>query len=823
MSSTCPALERLLRDLHSRRLSLVEVETPTASPFASSLLFDYVATYMYEGDTPNAERRAAALALDRDLLRELLGQEELRELIDPEALVEVEASLQHRTEAGRAQGPRRASAGAAPPRRPDRGGVRGAGGRGLLGGLDAGEAGARAPRRPGPDRRRGALDRRRGRRALPRRARRAAAGGLPESFLAEVPDAMLALVRRYARTHGPFPTAQLAARYGIDPLPALRELERAGELVRGELLPGGTEREWCDADVLRRLRRASLAHLRRRPRPSDPRELARFLPGWQNVDAHRPAGAGPRPPARGPGAAPGRAPHARGLGARRAAATPGRLQPGLARRALHQAASWSGSAPGRSAEAAAGSPSTSARTCASPGRRPANAKLEPPEGEVHDAIRERLAQAPRFWLDLVADLDCRARGAPRRALGPRLGRRGDQRRVRSPARPAALAPCAARNGAGGASPRRRAAGRAGGRRALVADRAAVRGRSRGRPPPARPGRADARALRDRHPRDGAGRGRARRLRDPLRRAVEPGDARHRSSRLLRRGTRRRAVRARRRCRAPARPARRRRPATWSWPPPIRPTPTARRCPGRSASRPAAGVPAAPLAPTCCFATASRSSTSSGAAAASSASLELDAEALAAAVAELAAAARAGRLPKLGIERLDGEPVIGSGLEDDPDRGWIQPPASPARRLGLSGDRRSRRDNRHVAGDASATVELLSRRAAVLRAVRPTSWSGSRRWRFRAPSRAGSASSTRATSSDACYIVRQGDLPGHARALRRAGDRARDARPRRHLRRAGDARRRGSLGERRDAVRLRAARASRRATSGACSPTTRRSR
>ena len=81
-----PSLTELLRDLHSRKLSLVEVETPTASPFASSLLFDYVATYMYEGDTPNAERRAAALALDRDLLRELLGQEELRELIDPEAL-----------------------------------------------------------------------------------------------------------------------------------------------------------------------------------------------------------------------------------------------------------------------------------------------------------------------------------------------------------------------------------------------------------------------------------------------------------------------------------------------------------------------------------------------------------------------------------------------------------------------------------------------------------------------------------------------------------------------------------------------------------------
>ncbi|MDX6667069.1 MAG: ATP-dependent helicase Lhr and Lhr-like helicase, partial [Solirubrobacteraceae bacterium] len=97
-----PGLEQLLRALHKRELSLVEVETQTASPFASSLLFDYVATYMYEGDAPNAERRAAALSLDRDLLRELLGQEELRELIDPGALASVEADLQHTSERMRA-------------------------------------------------------------------------------------------------------------------------------------------------------------------------------------------------------------------------------------------------------------------------------------------------------------------------------------------------------------------------------------------------------------------------------------------------------------------------------------------------------------------------------------------------------------------------------------------------------------------------------------------------------------------------------------------------------------------------------------------------
>ena len=102
MGSEMCIRDSLLTKLHSRELSVVEVETPTASPMASSLLFDYVATYMYEGDTPNAERRAAALALDRDLLRELLGQEELRELIDPAALDDVEADLQRRSERTRA-------------------------------------------------------------------------------------------------------------------------------------------------------------------------------------------------------------------------------------------------------------------------------------------------------------------------------------------------------------------------------------------------------------------------------------------------------------------------------------------------------------------------------------------------------------------------------------------------------------------------------------------------------------------------------------------------------------------------------------------------
>src|SRR6202000_2038601 len=89
------------------------------------------------------------------------------------------------------------------------------------------------------------------------------------------------------------PTGQLMQRYGVDPGPALRELENEGALVRGELLPGGTEREWCDSDVLRRVRRASLARLRKEVEAADRTDLARFLPSWQNVDAFRRAGAGP--------------------------------------------------------------------------------------------------------------------------------------------------------------------------------------------------------------------------------------------------------------------------------------------------------------------------------------------------------------------------------------------------------------------------------------------------------------------------------------------------------------------------------------------------
>jgi ATP-dependent helicase Lhr and Lhr-like helicase len=399
-----PALDRLLRDLAARRISLVEVETPTASPFASSLLFDYVATYMYEGDTPNAERRAAALALDRDLLRELLGQEELRELIDPEALTDVEDSLQHRAEQVRArdrdalqQVLRRV--GDVTEAEAKQRVTEGYSARSMLDKL-AGERRAARVRVAGEERWIAAEDAGLYRDALgvppP--------GGLPDSFLEPVPDALVTLARRYARTHGPFPTAQLAARYGVDPAPALRELERAGELVRGELLPGGTEREWCDPDVLRRLRRASLAHLRREVEAADQRELARFVPSWQNVDAHRPGGAGPDRlrealvPLQGVALTPEvweRDVLPRRLGAYSAAwldelCTGGEVV-------------WIGAgALGRNGGRVALYFREDVRLAGPP---PSNAKLESPEGEAHDRIRELLARRPCFWVDLVTELE----------------------------------------------------------------------------------------------------------------------------------------------------------------------------------------------------------------------------------------------------------------------------------------------------------------------------------------------------------------------------------------------------------------------------------
>jgi ATP-dependent Lhr-like helicase len=228
--------------------------------------------------------------------------------------------------------------------------------------------------------------------------------GLPDSFLEKAEEPMVALMRRYARTHGPFTTEEPAGRYGVDPSPALRELERTGELVRGELLPGGNEREWCDPDVLRRLRRASLAHLRAEAEAVDQRELARFLPGWQNVDAYRPAGAGPDRlrevlvPLQGVALTP-EAWERDVLPRRLGAYSPAWLDELCTGGELV----WIGAgALGRTGGKVALYFREDVRLVGPP---PANARLESPQGEVHDAIRALLGRRPCFWIDIVDELD----------------------------------------------------------------------------------------------------------------------------------------------------------------------------------------------------------------------------------------------------------------------------------------------------------------------------------------------------------------------------------------------------------------------------------
>ncbi len=284
-----PALVALHREIAERRVRLVEVATHRASPFAQSLLFGYVAAFMYEGDSPIAERRAAALTLDQGLLAELLGRAELRELLDPEVLAEVEAELQ-----------RLAPKDGHPDRR-----ARDAEGLvdviRLIGPLSRDELADRCLVEVDE-----AL-------ALLSQARRVAevrvAGearwavvedvgrlrdglgvpvppGTPDAFVDPVDDPLGDLVARYARSHGPFTTTEVAERFGLGVAVARQTLVRLGaqgRVLEGEFRPSGTGSEWCDADVLRKLRRRSLARLRHEVEPVDPAALGRFLPAWQNV------------------------------------------------------------------------------------------------------------------------------------------------------------------------------------------------------------------------------------------------------------------------------------------------------------------------------------------------------------------------------------------------------------------------------------------------------------------------------------------------------------------------------------------------------------
>ncbi len=282
-----PALTEVLGGVARREIEVHGVETARASPFASSLLFDYIAAYMYDGDAPVAERRAQALTLDRDLLRELLGQEELRELLDPAALADLELSLQQLSEERQATSEdgvhdllRRVG-----DLRADEVGARTVGGGAVAGPWLAGLRGSRRAvtvRIVGEERWIAIEDVARYRDAFGVQP----PAGVPEAFLVPAAGAIDGLIARWARTHGPFLTAEPAARWGVPPRlveDALERLLAAGTILRGEFRPGGAEREWCDPDVLRSLRRRSLARLRHEVEPVEPAALARFLPDWHGI------------------------------------------------------------------------------------------------------------------------------------------------------------------------------------------------------------------------------------------------------------------------------------------------------------------------------------------------------------------------------------------------------------------------------------------------------------------------------------------------------------------------------------------------------------
>jgi ATP-dependent Lhr-like helicase len=288
-----PALTELMHRVAQRRLRLVEVETATPSPFAASLLFGYVGAFIYEGDSPLAERRAAALSLDSVLLAELLGRVELRELLDADVIAATARQLQHLTEDRAA----RDAEGVADLLR-------------LLGPLTELEVVERST----VDDVGGWLE---GLRAAKRALTVSFAGqtwwaaiedigllrdgvgvavpmGIPASFLESAPDPLAELLGRYARTHGPFTTHDAAARFGLGlrvTADVLGRLAIDGRLVRGEFTDNAeVGDQWCDADVLKILRRRSLAALRAQVEPVSTRAYGRFLPSWHQVGSTQNSG-----------------------------------------------------------------------------------------------------------------------------------------------------------------------------------------------------------------------------------------------------------------------------------------------------------------------------------------------------------------------------------------------------------------------------------------------------------------------------------------------------------------------------------------------------
>jgi ATP-dependent helicase Lhr and Lhr-like helicase len=280
-----PALMETLRNIGNRSLRVHTVDSRTPSPFASALLFSYVANYIYDGDAPLAERRAQALSIDQDQLRELMGDADLRELLDINAIEETEEQLQCVADTYRAR---------------NMDGVHDLLLR--LGDLSRTELRLRCVTDEVADtvgklmRARRVLEVQIAREkrliAVEDAARyRDALGvplppGLPSAFLQEVPNASVDLLRRFARTHGPFTTYQAAARFdlpGESVETVLQRLVQSGKVVEGGFRPGGIHREWCDNEVLRAIRRRSLARLRKEVEPVEQKTLARLFTRWQGV------------------------------------------------------------------------------------------------------------------------------------------------------------------------------------------------------------------------------------------------------------------------------------------------------------------------------------------------------------------------------------------------------------------------------------------------------------------------------------------------------------------------------------------------------------
>ena len=282
-----PALIDLMTRLRDRRVRVVSVDTPVASPFAASLLYEWIAVYMYEGDAPLAERRAAALGLDRNLLRELLGSDELRSLLDGDVIDQIESELQHLAEGRRARSADELH---------DL--LR------VLGPLPTDQLAVRSEVAASvvdewvstlTDQRRAIEVTVAGRREIADAADagrlRDALGvalpvGLPAAYTESNDAPLRSLVERYSRTHGPFTAAAVAHRLGV-PVEtaqlALASLEADERVLRGEFRPGGSGTEFCDPEVLRMIRRRTLAALRRDVEAVDPEVLGRFLPAWQRV------------------------------------------------------------------------------------------------------------------------------------------------------------------------------------------------------------------------------------------------------------------------------------------------------------------------------------------------------------------------------------------------------------------------------------------------------------------------------------------------------------------------------------------------------------